>query len=73
MTETMTPKELLALAEGNPSPTIRDALRSYAELLSTMQYFSWNTEACKRWDECDTPEDIVLVAKECGWPGLEEP
>lgn len=76
----MTPSELMALAsqlsDGWKGSSRLDAaaaaLRSYAELLAALGFFAFNVGAAKRWDECDTQEDIVRIAKECGWPGLEE-
>ncbi len=47
-----------------------EALREYAELVAAISYCAWDANACARWDGCDTAEDIVRVAKDCGWPGL---
>ncbi len=47
-----------------------DAIRAYAELVAAISYCAWDANACARWDGCDSAEDIVRVAKDCGWPGL---
>ncbi len=83
MSETMTPKELMELAdslESGPSNSYDTnnaiaALRSYAELVAALEWLDaqphTGIEYSGHESQC-TPEAAVWLAKKLGWPGLEE-
>ncbi len=51
--------------------SVGPVLRSYAELLGAIAYCAWEPSASARWEQCGSADDIVRVAKDCGWQGLE--
>ncbi len=84
MTETMTPKELLALAASEAEAGAREetvsALRSYAELSACLDWLCAEKDALVTLEEsedvtsscCTEPRSLLEMAKSLGWPGLEE-
>ncbi len=63
----LTPKELLELADIEMSPTIAAALRSYAELLSMMEFIDDSVECTPRL----LPQLIREMARELGWENID--
>ncbi len=74
----MTPKELLELADSEASeldhnPRVVAALRSYAELCASLQYIEEHYVGTLEIREVSVlPADWVKMARDLGWPGLEE-
>ena len=81
MTETMAPKALLELAERErrlnyDDDRVEQALRSYAELVSALVYLDKAgaslVPSTVHLRFGTKPETVLFVAKDRGWPGLEE-
>lgn len=83
MSETMTPKELMELADSEAgeidhNPRVVAALCSYAELVSALKYLDGDASGFLRSlsynlaTENVSGPGLVAFARECGWPGLEE-
>ncbi len=60
----------------NPSPTIRDALRSYAELVAALEWLDAQQVSVvprtKHLRFSPQPVSLLFIARDLGWPGLEE-
>jgi len=80
MTETMTLKELSesmrrrVFAKGDPYDQAAVALRSYAELVAALEWLDGpgNAFIDSTSELTVQPQRAVDIARDLGWPGLEE-
>lgn len=83
MTETMTPKALMEVAalmrsgrheQGDCYDTAACALRSYAELVAALEWLDGPGDAYidSASELTEQPQRAVEIARDLGWPGLEE-